>query len=200
LQEGDAPWQAQRSDTAVSDTPSYFHTAEVAATLQVSPKTVSRWAKEGKLPFLRTLGGHRRYRPPISTNWPTSCRYHRQPEGGLVRLANAARTWRGPAPDRVTGKDRFWMTTWRCGGGPAPASRPSEGRPDPLAYQPALSRPRASTSAGRCSSRAPLGAWRGCRRRRCGSARPRCPGPWGHGRAPPARHPPLGRPAAPGRC
>jgi excisionase family DNA binding protein len=24
-------------------------------------QTVSRWAKEGKLPFLRTLGGHRRY-------------------------------------------------------------------------------------------------------------------------------------------
>jgi excisionase family DNA binding protein len=29
--------------------------------LSVSPKTVSRWAKEGKLPFMRTLGGHRRY-------------------------------------------------------------------------------------------------------------------------------------------
>jgi excisionase family DNA binding protein len=29
--------------------------------MQVSPKTVSRWATEGKLPFLRTLGGHRRY-------------------------------------------------------------------------------------------------------------------------------------------
>jgi excisionase family DNA binding protein len=27
----------------------------------VSPKTVSRWAKEGKLPFMKTLGGHRRY-------------------------------------------------------------------------------------------------------------------------------------------
>jgi excisionase family DNA binding protein len=27
----------------------------------VAPKTVSRWAQEGKLPFLRTLGGHRRY-------------------------------------------------------------------------------------------------------------------------------------------
>jgi predicted site-specific integrase-resolvase len=27
----------------------------------VSPKTVSRWAKEGKLPFLKTLDGHRRY-------------------------------------------------------------------------------------------------------------------------------------------
>jgi excisionase family DNA binding protein len=41
--------------------PSYLRTAEVADILHVSPKTVSRWAKEGKLPFLRTLGGHRRY-------------------------------------------------------------------------------------------------------------------------------------------
>ena len=41
--------------------PSYLRTAEVAALLQVSPKTVARWAKEGKLPFMKTLGGHRRY-------------------------------------------------------------------------------------------------------------------------------------------
>jgi excisionase family DNA binding protein len=33
----------------------------VAAIVRVSPKTVSRWATEGKLPFLKTLGGHRRY-------------------------------------------------------------------------------------------------------------------------------------------
>jgi excisionase family DNA binding protein len=33
----------------------------LADILQVSPKTVSRWAKEGKLPFRRTLGSHRRY-------------------------------------------------------------------------------------------------------------------------------------------
>jgi excisionase family DNA binding protein len=33
----------------------------VAAIVQLSPKTVSRWATEGKLPFLKTLGGHRRY-------------------------------------------------------------------------------------------------------------------------------------------
>ena len=44
-----------------ADTPSYLRAAEVAEILHVSPKTVSRWAKEGKLPFLRTLGGHRRY-------------------------------------------------------------------------------------------------------------------------------------------
>jgi excisionase family DNA binding protein len=40
----------------------YLRTAQVAAILSVSPKTVSRWAKEGRLPpHLRTLGGHRRY-------------------------------------------------------------------------------------------------------------------------------------------
>jgi excisionase family DNA binding protein len=33
----------------------------VANILQVSPKTVTRWAREGKLPHSRTLGGHRRY-------------------------------------------------------------------------------------------------------------------------------------------
>ena len=52
---------AQPSSKAAADLPRYLHTAEVADILQVSPKTVSRWAKEGKLPFLRTLGGHRRY-------------------------------------------------------------------------------------------------------------------------------------------
>jgi len=52
---------AQRSGKAVPDPPGYLHTAEVADILHVSPKTVSRWAKEGRLPFLKTLGGHRRY-------------------------------------------------------------------------------------------------------------------------------------------
>jgi excisionase family DNA binding protein len=28
----------------------------------VDPKTVTRWAKAGKLSSIRTLGGHRRYR------------------------------------------------------------------------------------------------------------------------------------------
>jgi excisionase family DNA binding protein len=52
---------AQRSGKAAPDLPRYLRTAEVADILHVSPKTVSRWAKEGKLPFLKTLGGHRRY-------------------------------------------------------------------------------------------------------------------------------------------
>jgi len=39
----------------------YLHTGEAAEILHVSPKTVSRWAKQGRLPHLRTLGGRFRY-------------------------------------------------------------------------------------------------------------------------------------------
>ena len=52
---------AQPSGNAATQYPSYLRTAQVADILYVSPKTVARWAKEGKLPFLKTLGGHRRY-------------------------------------------------------------------------------------------------------------------------------------------
>lgn len=41
--------------------PDYLRTAEVARLMHVSPKTIARWAKEDKLPFVRTLGGHRRF-------------------------------------------------------------------------------------------------------------------------------------------
>ena len=36
--------------------------AEVASLFRVDPKTVTRWAKAGKLASIRTLGGHRRYK------------------------------------------------------------------------------------------------------------------------------------------
>jgi excisionase family DNA binding protein len=35
--------------------------SEVATLFRVDPKTVTRWAKAGKLSSIRTLGGHRRY-------------------------------------------------------------------------------------------------------------------------------------------
>ena len=46
---------AQREDVLLTP-------AEVAALFRVDPKTVTRWAKAGKLSSIRTLGGHRRYR------------------------------------------------------------------------------------------------------------------------------------------
>jgi excisionase family DNA binding protein len=36
--------------------------SEVANLFRVDPKTVTRWARAGKLSSIRTLGGHRRYR------------------------------------------------------------------------------------------------------------------------------------------
>ena len=35
---------------------------EVAALFRVNPKTVTRWARAGKISTVRTLGGHRRFR------------------------------------------------------------------------------------------------------------------------------------------
>lgn len=34
---------------------------EVAELFRVNPKTVTRWAKAGKISAIRTLGGHRRF-------------------------------------------------------------------------------------------------------------------------------------------
>jgi excisionase family DNA binding protein len=47
----------------VPDLNGYLLASEAAAKLKVSPKTVTRWANEGKLPYITTLGGHRRYDP-----------------------------------------------------------------------------------------------------------------------------------------
>jgi len=44
------------------DTEALLSPAEVAALFRADPKTVTRWAKAGKLTALPTLGGHRRYR------------------------------------------------------------------------------------------------------------------------------------------
>ncbi len=35
--------------------------SQVAEIFQVDPKTVTRWARKGKLKVVRTFGGHRRY-------------------------------------------------------------------------------------------------------------------------------------------
>jgi excisionase family DNA binding protein len=57
--------------------------AEVAALFRVDPKTVSRWAQQGKLHSIRTLGGHRRY-----------------PEAEILAFLAAARQLPGPARGR----------------------------------------------------------------------------------------------------
>ena len=41
--------------------PSIFCSREVSRLLGVSPNTVTRWAREGRLPCQVTLGGHHRF-------------------------------------------------------------------------------------------------------------------------------------------
>ena len=43
------------------DAESFLHASQLADILHVFPKTIARLAKDGRLPFQRTLGGHRRY-------------------------------------------------------------------------------------------------------------------------------------------
>ena len=51
----------QQSARRAPSPATFLHPAEVAAILQVSPKTISRWAQQGRLPYQRTLGGRRHY-------------------------------------------------------------------------------------------------------------------------------------------
>jgi excisionase family DNA binding protein len=53
--------QAADLPPATAQQTSYLRVGEAAEILHVSPKTVCRWAMDGKLPYQRTLGGHRRY-------------------------------------------------------------------------------------------------------------------------------------------
>ena len=54
--------QSNLSPLSVSGQENLLTPAEVAALFRVDPKTVTRWAKAGKLTSIRTLGGHRRYK------------------------------------------------------------------------------------------------------------------------------------------
>ena len=44
-----------------SSSPEFLSRKEVAALLHVSAASVTRWARARRLPYVQTLGGHRRY-------------------------------------------------------------------------------------------------------------------------------------------
>ncbi|MCL1801935.1 MAG: BldC family transcriptional regulator [Promicromonosporaceae bacterium] len=48
--------------TFVRESDGLLRPGEVADMFRVDPKTVTRWANDGKLSAIRTLGGHRRFR------------------------------------------------------------------------------------------------------------------------------------------
>jgi len=52
---------AQDDRPTLPETERLLTPAEVASMFRVDPKTVTRWARDGRLTAVRTLGGHRRY-------------------------------------------------------------------------------------------------------------------------------------------
>jgi excisionase family DNA binding protein len=64
----DGPRPGTQSQDASMDKPNphdddaLLTPSEVAAMFRVNPKTVTRWARAGKISAIRTLGGHRRFR------------------------------------------------------------------------------------------------------------------------------------------
>ena len=74
--------------------------AEVASLFRVTPKTVTRWAEAGKLPVVRTLGGHRRF--------PAGAVFQLRDEldGHEVIDLDAEARRRRRAPERITARGR----------------------------------------------------------------------------------------------
>jgi predicted site-specific integrase-resolvase len=54
------------------DAEPFLHPSHVADILQVSAKTIARWATDGRLPDQRTLGGHPRSPQPAIRQLATS--------------------------------------------------------------------------------------------------------------------------------
>jgi excisionase family DNA binding protein len=93
--------------------------AEVADILHVLPKTVSRWAKEGKLPFLKTLGGHRRYPKPKSASWPRAFARSQPPNGPATWSRRQIRPAAFSDDPLTFGARATWARSWG-----RPGSRP----------------------------------------------------------------------------
>ena len=88
--------------TRIPDAEALLTPAEVATMFRVDPKTVTRWAKSGKLTSIRTLGGHRRYR---EAEVRSLCVHGDSP--GAVATAHAVREALGTAGFRV----RAWTAS-----------------------------------------------------------------------------------------
>jgi excisionase family DNA binding protein len=53
--------KTMEDDTLTTELPAFMTTSDVSKALGVSPNTVTRWAREGRLACQVTLGGHHRF-------------------------------------------------------------------------------------------------------------------------------------------
>ena len=75
----------------------WLRSGQVAALFRVHPRTVIRWANAGRLPYVATLGGQRRF-PKAQVQAPLVRRRRqvREEPGGLLRTGEVARRLRVP--------------------------------------------------------------------------------------------------------
>ena len=52
----------ERSPVDTNEPEELLTPSEVAAMFRVNPKTVTRWARAGRISYIKTLGGHRRFK------------------------------------------------------------------------------------------------------------------------------------------
>jgi excisionase family DNA binding protein len=123
---------AQPAGKAATTSPGYLRASEVADILHVSPKTVSRWAKEGKLPFLKTLGGGHRRDPEaeirkLAQGLREEATTYASREAGKAPLAGrlAADPWQGGAPTGPTARRPVGLDPRHPSGKAAPWPRPA---------------------------------------------------------------------------
>ncbi len=85
----------------------YLRPGEAAKLLHVSPKTIDRWAADGRIPCIVTLGGHRRFR--VEDVLAVAERMARPPEKEpkvekTARPAKAAKSVKAAKAKRTSGK------------------------------------------------------------------------------------------------
>jgi len=75
--------------------PRYLTRGDVASLFGVAPATVTAWARQGRLGYISTLGGHRRYRQEDIFALLTEAGHR-----GPVRTPRRPARWRGQGDDR----------------------------------------------------------------------------------------------------
>jgi excisionase family DNA binding protein len=71
--------EAAMTTQTITDRARLLTPADVAALFRVDVKTVTRWANDGRLTSIRTLGGHRRFREDEILTVLAETRIDRQP-------------------------------------------------------------------------------------------------------------------------
>jgi excisionase family DNA binding protein len=87
----------------------YMSRSGVARLLGVSPNTVTRWAREGRLPSQLTLGGHHRFERSVIESLRSEMRQAGPAETAGLRVGDVIMRVNG---ERVSDVESFYRRLW----------------------------------------------------------------------------------------